>query len=866
MTPLINRLEAVNKVSPIEIQNKNRNRLPIVLTNDAALYVPTETFNNGTVVFERYDVQDIKDVDIERHSTSLAEIEKFYPGFAMLAGRQPPQIIIHTSIITVRQSHLPVELSKDVLWTSQSLPIVRIDNETVYVPAVTSSNGTLVYSKQKMNNRFRKGSIVSVEQIETYYPGFGQVAGRQPHPDQIVINNAFIVPKIETQEPLTNNRPKGMASSASSQLVTASSTDVAEEQQVKPPVSIKNQHHFFTFKPKPSVNYWQRPRTTTEPPTTISSTTTIPPTTGKVQERPATIPDQGLGNEVDELVKQLLGLPNLSATSGTQETSSYTWNMSTRRPIDWDAWYAQYHSSTETPQSSSVTAETADTAALVEHNQDVLSISSESAPLHGFQTQAERLPIVHSKPVSSISSSNNGSSNFASLVLAHTAALMAGKPSPFATLLQSEVGLAAQAETLDSIVAQLTSPEKNEDQVQPETASHVPPPNFLADQVYPLAQTLNEFESDSSDDEVSESVVEAPVTQALVTTIVNHINTNNDPSVAPDKLEQSTDSSVFLGEPIYTVHKKRPSSASKPSGDVTDTTPSDSFNEVATSSFHMVEPSYSNETQISISQLQSIVLSETDKSSSDQSTSEPVVFVTMGHSNRTSTDANDLPILTTLAPEAGLQGNNVSMEHSAQNATESTLSASSAGVSESAESSDSSTQTASTTDLETQITEEPTNHMSTNDPLETSSEVTAINTSPVVYPQNNGQAEESTSNPIGTPSMEILVMNEPVQMVNAVEPTPLAYFSATNDQLTTEGTTTNTPIRGEISATTNTVDEHPINSTGTSTSTTDFVVTTQTIESVTMNATEVPQPAQKISSTSRPQNCTDNYLNLLKVS
>lgn len=542
LTPTMetNRTAAELEMIEDEIWNTNRHRLPIVRSADASLYVPTKDYENGTVIFYRYEGENAKEFNISQLA-ELHQIESFYPGFTAVLKRNPSKIIIHTSILANQPENVAYFSIGDFSTESPRqhfslkspiLPSVRLNDEFVYVPSFSPFNGTLIYSKRKLRDHLgdkaRKEFIVSLDEIEVYYPGFRDITRSFPQPEKIMISNSFYTPGAESNHFLDITTPRYQPEDIGNLVpswVTTSSTEV-EEEQVLRPFSIKNRPSpTLTTETQSNFNEFVKQVTTMPSPITTSTTvyrTESGSVMGQVDElvhlldsnlstRPFITSDiqpvqtkQPIVNYVAQTSTKATTSQNFSLDFQSEPSLPYITDKDSLKPATvlkkptyierQPTQDAQFLDGLNTRKKSVLVT-------VPDEELSTIRASTPSITLESFlrsQHLKDDLVVIPSdadklESKSSIDKKKEPPS-FASLVLAHTKALLNGQPSHLfdeflITLENSETDYESPASHRDvqipeSIVEQLDRKSSKS------TSTPSPPSLSLEDQIFSIAQSL----------------------------------------------------------------------------------------------------------------------------------------------------------------------------------------------------------------------------------------------------------------------------------------------------------------------------------------------------------------------------------------
>lgn len=404
----------------------------VVRVDDLTSYSATNTYDNGTLVFKRSQI--IRD-GFNQSSTrpSLSDIELYYPGFGQIAKTNPDRIIVHNVILASMDEPL-----KDVEEESQAVRpphSIMMGNQSVLIPSNspwTGINQPELYSIPTTND-----TEVDRKQIDLIDSNFRKI-------DEIKMDDN----KVE-HDPL--QLALNLAVPAVITNVTSLPSSLAEE-QMSPPLLKTLENLLLTHLHPPMTSSSSTSVASSSPPSSLSSTQSPnPPSWSELHHSELALPIEGDWPDAWQLVEPV-GMSTTSPTSTTALPEAI---------VDSPAYYDPAINEATLSSHSVIIPARGSSSSMLQFIPSYPAVRPELIEYPGvFTTDEQSLTAVSEKPPVSSSASSTSTtissspiqmftlrpvsgeavvitkppskknSGIASLILAHTAALISGRKSP----------------------------------------------------------------------------------------------------------------------------------------------------------------------------------------------------------------------------------------------------------------------------------------------------------------------------------------------------------------------------------------------------------------------------------------------------
>ena len=394
--------ETFSTASP-DVSKHTDSSLLAVRVNGSTFYAAQTTFSNGTVIFERSTSTDLEATKKE-HPTwrwhDLADVETYYPGFTQMVRLLPARLIIRSSVVTSNlgqdepQTTVgPIDPPDASVGLRQLPHTVRIDDQTVLVPSNSpwAGNGTLVYKSRNVADvpTANRSGHVSVDHVESFYPGFRAAA--ESKPTHVLVQNSVQHPN--ESQPIVTDVPNGPF-----------------EEQVPPPVL-------------PAVTH---PLTTSSSSSPSSSSSWLLQYSQTDANQPLT--DWSMASQVMQRARlqSTSSIPSSTTAAATSTSSTTTTTTTTtKKPPPAVANLVLI------PLASSSTEQTLTAVGDKPPGRTAPTLKPVIPTSYILQSKPDPVPVFPAPASAPIPAAAGGSGGLASLIMAHTAALISGKPSPF---------------------------------------------------------------------------------------------------------------------------------------------------------------------------------------------------------------------------------------------------------------------------------------------------------------------------------------------------------------------------------------------------------------------------------------------------
>jgi hypothetical protein len=435
----------------------------VVRVDDSTCYAATDSFsNNGTIVFKRFQLAELSN---QSGWTDLSNIEKYFPGFGRIAGTKPNRLIVRTIIVADEDEEQLTNQEEEQYYfiTPQSVHTdTTIEHQTV---SIVSSNSSLftdeIMSSHNESNDEANAVPHHLESLNSF--GFRKVDDNKPAVNSVEpgnnagtaadhllamnltvvaddVSNVTAMPFISNEEQmtppllktlenllLTHLLPSITSSSSMSSSPISSSSSSPSNFTLPPPTSSSttSSHHFmFDHSPLTSTS-------TTPAVTSFTSSTTSPTTTADsyfswlLHHEPV----QSINDW--PIVSQLIEPAHMTSTYPPSTTV-----LSTKKMMQSPAHYdpainkatLSSHSMIISSRNPSLSQPIIPSYPLRKPSSAITEKPLPPSPIQMFtlKPENEAPKFITNKPISS--KKNTG---LASLILAHTSALMSGQNSPF---------------------------------------------------------------------------------------------------------------------------------------------------------------------------------------------------------------------------------------------------------------------------------------------------------------------------------------------------------------------------------------------------------------------------------------------------
>lgn len=470
--------------SPIASHQLNSSWL-VVRIDESTCYAATDSFtnNNGTIVFKRFQTNGVN----QSGWSDLSDIEAYYPGFGQVAVTKPAQLIVFTTIVAAnvdetssrQQEYATTQAAQtDTMGEHSTVPIVTSTSSPVETETIafhTNQNDTVTVLENEEDTKQEAANIVP-HQLQSLSPGFRKVDDDksavnsvEPNLDNeaadtamnfavlALVNNVTDVPTRSTEEQMTPPLLKTLENL----LLTHLLPPISSSSSISSSISSSPANFSVTSPSTPSsttvgivYNFTSAsPSTSTSSSTTsIASTSATTSTSTEsylswlLHHAASAEPIQSINDW--SFASQLVEPARMSPTDPASHSTTVLPEEIIQAPVHYDpsinAGTLSSHSMIIPARNPSIVQPlslpsrkpiserivTADQFSLKTVT-DKLPVSQSSltiaSPIQMFtlKPEIEAPKIVTNKPASK---KNTG---LASLILAHTSALMSGKNSPF---------------------------------------------------------------------------------------------------------------------------------------------------------------------------------------------------------------------------------------------------------------------------------------------------------------------------------------------------------------------------------------------------------------------------------------------------
>lgn len=391
--------------SPLVVQDNDR---LVIRVNATTIYVASTSFPNGTIIFELSTSN--SSIPKGANWKNLAEAEEMYPGFTKMASIRPFRVMIDGSgRNTISEKE---HLIKDDLPT----PVQIDDKQTVLVPSTSpwssTNNNTISIIFRNQN-----GSNIALKPIE--------------------MNKVLKKPDTSTSPTVITEIPSGPIDEQMAPPVLPPLTQLQVSSSSTSSSSSWLVHHSQPGENQP-ISDWgmagqvmQRPRLQPSDNTATSTTTTSSSTTTTTRKSTTSKSTTTTRKPTTTVPSSTTTAP--SSTTKTSKTTT-TWKPMDPDPIAASMQIVNYLLGSSTEQS--VVTAVADQPPIRSPLASTQPSSIQTRPTYANNNKtlilsySNKLEPLPASPKEESSSSGTGG-GLASLILAHTAALIAGKPSPF---------------------------------------------------------------------------------------------------------------------------------------------------------------------------------------------------------------------------------------------------------------------------------------------------------------------------------------------------------------------------------------------------------------------------------------------------
>ncbi|KAI9563173.1 hypothetical protein GHT06_010631 [Daphnia sinensis] len=465
--------------SPIASHPLNSSWL-VVRIDESTCYAATDSFNNnGTIVFKRFQTNGAN----QSGWSDLSDIEAYYPGFGQVAVTKPAQLIVFTTIMAShvdetsfqQQEYATTEpVQTDTM--GETVPIVTstsspIETETMAFHANQNDSVTVVDDEEDVK---QEAANIVPHQLQWLSPEFRKVDDDQSAVNSVdepnldneaadaamkfavsaLVNNVTDVPTSSTEEQMTPPLLKTLENlllthllppiSSSSSISSSLSSSPANFNVTSPSMSssttVRTVFDFTSASPSTSTSSSTTPTSTSA----TTSTSTESYFSWLLQHAASAEPIQSINDW--SFASQLIEPARMSSTDPASHSTTVLPEEIIQPPVHYDpainAGTLSSHSMIIPARNPSIVQPLSSrkpiSERIVTSDQfslktvtDKLAVSQSSmtiaSPIQMFtlKPEVEAPKIVTNKPASK---KNTG---LASLILAHTSALMSGKNSPF---------------------------------------------------------------------------------------------------------------------------------------------------------------------------------------------------------------------------------------------------------------------------------------------------------------------------------------------------------------------------------------------------------------------------------------------------
>ncbi|XP_057367125.1 uncharacterized protein LOC130688187 isoform X2 [Daphnia carinata] len=461
--------------SPIASHQLNSSGL-VVRIDESIYYAVTDSFtDNGTIVFKRFQTNGAN----QSGWSDLSDIEVYYPGFGQVAINKPAQLIVFTTIVanvdeirSQQQEYATTQPAQTgTMGERPTVPIVTstlspVETETIAFD--TNRNVTVADNEEDVK---QGAANIVAHQLQSLSPVFRKVDDDksavnsvEPNLDNeaadvamnfavsALVNNVTDVPTSSTEEQMTPPLLKTLenlllthllppiSSSSSISSSVASSPAIFNVTSPSTPSSttVRTVYHFTSASPSTSTS---SSTTSTASTSATTSTSTESYFSWLLHHAASAEPIRSINDW--SFASQLIEPARMSPTDPASHSTTVVPEEIIQAPVHYDpainAGTLSSHSMIIPARSSSIVQSLPSRKPISERivTTDQFSLNAVTdkrpvsqtiaSPIQMFtlKPEVEASKIVTNKPVS------KKNSGLASLILAHTSALMSGKNSPF---------------------------------------------------------------------------------------------------------------------------------------------------------------------------------------------------------------------------------------------------------------------------------------------------------------------------------------------------------------------------------------------------------------------------------------------------
>lgn len=269
----------------------------VVRIDDLTSYSATNTFDNGTLVFQRSPT--FRD-GLNQSTTlrNLSDVELFYPGFSQIANTRPDRIMVQSVILaSMDETFNNVEEESQAVRPPQS---IMMGNQSVLIPSTSpwAGNHSGIFSIPSINDT-EEVDGKHVDPIDSNFRKIDEIKmdDNSVHPDPLQVALSLAVPAV-----ITN--------------VTALPSSLAEE-QMSPPLLKTLENLLLTHLLPPMTSSSSTSVASSSPSTLLSTESINPPPSGELHHSEPALPIVGDWADAWQLVEPV----RMSTTSPNSTTA-----------------------------------------------------------------------------------------------------------------------------------------------------------------------------------------------------------------------------------------------------------------------------------------------------------------------------------------------------------------------------------------------------------------------------------------------------------------------------------------------------------------------------------------------------------------